>query len=354
MDGTRSLRGLSDEGLLSELGDVVGSENEQKAESLRYLEEVERRQLHLRLGYSSLFGFCVERFGMSEPSASKRIGAMRTARRFPVVREMIARGELHLAGLHVLKAHLTEENHRAVLAEATHKTVSEIERIVARIAPKPDVPARVRRIPQRRPRGAAACPEPTLFDRPAAPPPAPAAAPLPRKPFHPKPLSPRSYELRATLDEAAKRDLDALQGLLAHQIPTGDPGEIVKRSLAAYRAQLEKKKAALVESPRATSVAPSRNSRHIPAAIRRAVHERDGGRCSFVGEDGKRCDETRGIELAHVHRPYGKGGEHSVDNIHQRCRAHNRYEADVDYGPLFIRRKIDEARSVREAVAAYG
>jgi hypothetical protein len=108
----RSLRGLSDEGLLSGLGRSVGSENEQKAETRRYLEEVERRDLHLRLGYSSLFKFCIERYRMSEPSASKRIGAMRTARRFPIVREMIARGELHLAGLHVLKAHLTPENMR--------------------------------------------------------------------------------------------------------------------------------------------------------------------------------------------------------------------------------------------------
>jgi hypothetical protein len=127
----------------------------------------------------------------------------------------------------------------------------------------------------------------------------------------------------------------------------------VKRALAAYRAQLEKKRLALTDKPRPTSVAPSRGSRHVPAAIRRAVHERDGGRCSFVGEDGRRCNETRGVEFAHVDRPYGKGGEHSVDNVHERCRAHNRYEADCDYGPLFIRRKIEEARAVREAVAVY-
>lgn len=39
--------------------------------------------------------------------------------------------------------------------------------------------------------------------------------------------------------------------------------------------------------------ADSRPSRHIPRAIRRQVFERDGGRCTFVGEDGGR----RGIGI---------------------------------------------------------
>jgi hypothetical protein len=66
-----------------------------------------------------MFDFCVVRFHMSEPTAGKRIGAARTARRFPVLFDMVARGEIHLSGILRLAAHLTDENHRQVLAEAT-------------------------------------------------------------------------------------------------------------------------------------------------------------------------------------------------------------------------------------------
>jgi 5-methylcytosine-specific restriction endonuclease McrA len=38
----------------------------------------------------------------------------------------------------------------------------------------------------------------------------------------------------------------------------------------------------------------------IPDPIKRAVFERDGGRCAFIGEDGSRCPETGGLEFDHI------------------------------------------------------
>ena len=78
-------------------------------------------------GFSSMFAFSVERYGMSESTASKRIGACRLGRRFPGVFEGVAEGALHLSGLSVLAAHLTEENHRAVLVRARGMTRRQIE-----------------------------------------------------------------------------------------------------------------------------------------------------------------------------------------------------------------------------------
>src|SRR6188508_1694587 len=86
---------------------------------------------------------------MSESTAGKRIGAARTARRFPVLFAMVAHGELHLSGIHRLKTHLTRENHEQVLAAAKHKTIRQIEELVARLAPQPDVPSTLRALPTR-------------------------------------------------------------------------------------------------------------------------------------------------------------------------------------------------------------
>src|SRR6188508_3871535 len=97
---------MSDEGVLDRVAVLVRRSNEITAELLAYLAEVEKRGLHLREATGSLFAFCVERLHMSESWAGKRITAARTARRFPLILGMIARGEIHLTGVCVLAPHL--------------------------------------------------------------------------------------------------------------------------------------------------------------------------------------------------------------------------------------------------------
>ena len=73
----------------------------------------------------------------------------------------------------------------------------------------------------------------------------------------------------------------------------------------------------------------------MPAAVRRAVWARDGGQCAFIGANG-RCRETGFLEFHHV-VPYASGGATSVENLQLRCRAHNAYEAERDFGPWLVR-----------------
>ena len=54
---------------------------------------------------------------------------------------------------------------------------------------------------------------------------------------------------------------------------------------------------------------------------------RDGVRCSFVAEDGRRCEETGFLELDHV-VPVARGGEATLENLRVLCRTHNQYEAE--------------------------
>jgi hypothetical protein len=86
-------------------------------------------------------------------------------------------------------------------------------------------------------------------------------------------------------------------------------------------------------------------SRHVPAATKRVVSQRDGGRCAFIGPNG-RCPATAFLEYHHV-VPFAAGGETSAKNLELRCRAHNRYEAEKYFGPL-------QVPLVREAPAVYG
>jgi 5-methylcytosine-specific restriction endonuclease McrA len=78
-------------------------------------------------------------------------------------------------------------------------------------------------------------------------------------------------------------------------------------------------------------------SRHIPQAVRDEVFERDGGRCSFIGSDGKRCGSRWDLEIDHI-IPYAKGGDNSADNLRLLCAAHNKLEAEQCYGKEFMER----------------
>ena len=358
MTNTTSLDALTDQALLGQFGELVRQDHEGNAQLLRHIDAIDRRQIWAKQGHSSMFDWLVVRHHMSESTAGKRIGAARTARRFPILFSMVARGEIHLSGIHRLKAHLTPENHEHVLAAAKHNTIRQIEALVARIAPQPDVPSTLRALP-RQPEAASAM----SLQLSPAPAPAPAGRPLPKRAPDPAPLSPGRYKLVVTLGETAKGKLDQLQDLLAHQIPNSDPAAIIERALDALLTEVHKQKIGIMEKPRAPkakhkSTTTTRRKRVRPAAgVRREVWRRDEGRCAFVGEDGHRCNATRGLEYAHIH-PWAKGGDDTATNLSLRCPAHNAFEADCDYGASFIaskrqRRRGERPLKVSEPIARY-
>jgi len=381
MSANHPLEKLTDQALLDQFSDLVQQSHHHTAALLRYIDVIDRRKLWAKYGHPSLFDFCVSRHHMSESTAAKRIGAARAARRFPVILEMVARGELHLSGIHRLKAHLTPENHVSVLGQARHKTIREIDGLIAHLAPKPDVPSTLRALPERR---AAAVPSPvfaapiaanpevgaespTVESAPASPAPPTATAPVePRasqvplgppaehRAPDPAPLSPGRYRLTVTLDENSHQRLKQLQDLLAHKIPNGDPAAIIERALKALLTEVKKRKVGITDRPRAAKPAPPPvQTRHVQAAVRREVWTGDDARCGFIGADGHRCNETRGLEFAHL-EPWAKGGDNSASNLALRCIAHNALEADRDYGAGFMARKRKQKPlKVREPLAMF-
>jgi hypothetical protein len=249
-------------------------------------------------------------------------------------------GSLTLTAVTLLAAHLTEANHRDVLNDARHKSKREVEHIVARLRPLPDVPPSVRKLPA--PAGvpeATQCPSPPLLEPRGQEPPQGVADFLssPPRPAVVAPLAPERYKVQFTVSRETHDKLRRVQDLLRHSIPNGDLAAIFDRALTVLVAELERAKIAATERPRA-SQPPVAASRHIPAAVRREVWKRDGGQCAFVGTEG-RCIERGFLEFHHVH-PYAVGGESTVENVELRCRAHNVHEAEQYFGsrlPLLAR-----------------
>ena len=245
---------------------------------------------------------------------------------------LLADGCVHLSAVRLLAPHLTQENHADVLREATHKSKREVEQIVARLQPRPDVVPLVRKLPPPRtspPMIQATSPGPQPITMAMT---AHALPPPPRAEI--APLAPGRYKVQFTVDRETFEKLRRVQDLLRHRVPNGDLATIFGRALTLLLEDLEKKKIAATPRPRA-SVAVCRHSRHVPAAVRRTVWKRDDGRCRFEGPNG-RCGETGFLEFHHL-VPYASGGPATADNLELRCAAHNRYEAELFFGPLLAR-----------------
>jgi hypothetical protein len=354
---------LSDHDLLDRLATLAVNERSASAELVAHLAALDARpSLYAARGYGSLFAYCTEALRLSEDAACTRIAVAKTCRRFPAILASLESGVLSLTSIRLLHQHLTTENCEAVLARASGRSRRQIEALVAELAPKPDVPSSVRKLPVRPstpPPSAAASREeskpalvPAVADESA-----PSSMPTPppvRRPIIEN-TSPERYRVQFTIGKEGHDRLRRLQALLRREIPDGDAGVIVERALALLLEKVESAKVGAAKSPRPTPPirpgtdrpAPSRNvGRHD----RRAVWSHDGARCAFVSRDGHRCTERAFLEFHHV-EPYALGGPTSAPNLSLRCRRHNQYEAELVFGP---RRSPESDRlgERREAVAS--
>jgi len=150
-----------------------------------------------------------------------------------------------------------------------------------------------------------------------------------------------------TLGADAYDDLQYGKALLSHALPSGDTAQVIGRALRELVRALEKQKFAAHTSRRANA-RQTKSRRHIPAAVKGAVFERDGGRCTFTGDDGHRCESRVRLEFDHQ-LPVARGGESTVDNVRLRCRAHNQHAAEQAFGAGFMDAKREAARREREA-----
>jgi hypothetical protein len=214
--------GLSDRDLLARLDALAGREREASAELVAHLAALDSRpSLYAAEGHSSLYSYCTQALRLSEDAACSRIEAARACRRFPVILDRLASGELTLTAVRVLGRHLTPENHQSVLARAARRSRSQIDVLVAELAPQPDVPTSVRKLPTLPVAAASSTP---LSGAPSVPPVAPppaAFAPVPRPIV--RPTAPERYRVQFTIGEQTHEKLRRLQTLLRREIPDGDP-----------------------------------------------------------------------------------------------------------------------------------
>jgi hypothetical protein len=230
---------------------------------------------------------------------------------------------------------------------------------------------------------------------------APAPARLERTTAHLD--APQRFKVQFTAGEEYVALVDEAKALLAHELPRADLAEIHLHALRTLVATLKKRKYATptrrnktktaadstntAESPHDAQAAPARHhdeppepysahapidhprqrdselppqrdantprhhDRYIPAAVRRAVFERDGNRCAYVDSRGERCRETSRLEFHH-REPFARGGPTTFENLSLYCTAHNALAAEQDFGRELATSKREEHSHFAERIVA--
>jgi hypothetical protein len=239
----------------------------------------------------------------------------------------------------LLRDHLTTENHAELLRDASHKTKTEIEELLAQRFPQANASSRLRK----------------------------------RSGFEPR--SEGRYLLQLDVSAALKHKLELARDLMSHANPSGDLAVVVERALDELNDRLQSRRFAQAKSvrahaserrdldpvparvhrparaaaymagspPRTTTLSTNTEGRraHARHDVRRAVVKRDGQRCAFVGEDGHRC-EARAFLQFHHQRAWALGGADTAENLSLMCRAHNRLLAERELGAERVARAIEE------------
>jgi hypothetical protein len=324
---------LSDGELLGRLPSLVGAEREATADVIEHLVEVERRRLYLEQACASLCTYCRDRLQYAEDRAFKRARVAQVALRFPRALDELRSGALHLTALLLLSSHLTEENADALFAEACGKSRRDLEAMLARRFPRPQVPPRVQALGATAAGGNASA----RADMASGPdtPELRSGAEQRASPFQLEPPE-ENYRLSFTASAGFFSKLERAQELASHSVPSGDVVQILERALDTFIEDELKRRfgAGKPHKQRALKA----GSRHVPRDIARQVYERDGFQCAFVDAGGRRCQERRFLTLEH-RQPFARGGPATVENLCVLCSAHNAYTARQAFGEEFIAEK---------------
>jgi 5-methylcytosine-specific restriction endonuclease McrA len=277
-----------------------------------------------------MFEFCTRTLSMSRGSAQRYTTAARLAVKFPQLVARVESGELHMATLVILRHHLTAENIDQLLELARGKPRYEVEELVAAVAPRPDVPSRMRKIATPR-----------------------TANSIDRAQNRMGPLGDERFHVQFTADRELRDDINHVRDLMRHSNPDGDLEKVFKFCVRAGLERLQSRRLGVSRTrpshPANRKRATLKSTRHIPRAVRRAVFERDGEQCTYRDKEGRRCPCTTFLELDHI-IPRAKGGEDTVENLRVRCHGHNGLHAEAVFGKDFIealirKRKIEGVRT---------
>jgi 5-methylcytosine-specific restriction endonuclease McrA len=163
----------------------------------------------------------------------------------------------------------------------------------------------------------------------------------------------KKFHYSFTVSEELNAKIQKCKALLSGKYPTGVDQETLLEALTEMfldRKDPERRSKCRGERKRQNKpkqTVQEECSRYIGPATRDAVYSRDGGQCTYVGSNGKRCESKWNLEIHHDETPFAMGGNHNISNLRLLCAPHNKLEAE-------LLQKYDERGAAKRYERVYG
>ncbi|HEX6791861.1 MAG TPA: HNH endonuclease signature motif containing protein [Candidatus Krumholzibacteria bacterium] len=350
-----TLCSLSDQEVIDRTQSLVAQERQLTLNVLLCLNELEARQLYLKLGYGSLFDYCTKALGYSSSAAWRRIQTARCVARFPALYDMLERNEANLSTVSQVSRIIDESNSEVLLSRIRGKSKNQVDSIVAEyLGPAPNAEStRVVMVRIANTDGSpTAVGDSDLFAAATEGPDHPWDASLACEkddycrsgstnisPANDEDRVEKRVMLRFSVAPEFMEKLERVRTIAWHRLPARASfeqifeyllDEFIERHDPVNKQERRQRKLKGAASVAEQPAVPGK--RYIPAAVRDEVFQRDGGKCTFVGTSGNRCGSTLAIQLDHI-VPVALGGTSTPANLRLLCAKHNRLEAQRLLGP---------------------
>ena len=272
------VRRATDEQLFAGVESLTLTEHACLAKVIVMLGEIDRRGIYREKAWPSLFEYCVAHLKYSEGQACRRIYAARAIHKFPELLQLFEERAITLTNLARVSRLLTPSNHLALAKEVGTNRKDEVERIIAKWFPQPDIKPMIRQLPAPLPPTSSVATSLPLPPPPATPmPPPPTVIPPPTTTSSGKikPLSPQRYGVQFTVDEETFRQLEHAKQLTKHRGDAGSLENLMKRAIELLHQELEKERLGKTNRPQTHGRRPMKDDGTIPRSTRREVFERD-------------------------------------------------------------------------------
>lgn len=294
-----NLRLVTNEVLVTKLRTLIQEEREISLKILELINEVERRRLHLELGFSSLFDWLTRELGYSAAAAMRRIDSARLLRKVPTIATQIESGKLNLTNLARVQSAIRAEEKRTGKQIEPEKLVNAIEGKSSREVEQ--------HLAQTFPDSA-------------------------YKADSARAITDSQIRLQVTLSTPQYSELERAREVASHSHFGAPMGEVIGMLATDYldRKDPLRKKGHID----ATSAPDTTGRRPLSINVRRLVFQRAEGRCEYKNpHTGKICGSRFQTQIDHI-KPVALGGTNAVENLRLLCRAHNAWTAEEIFGPF--------------------
>jgi hypothetical protein len=303
---------LSKNELLSSTKNAVKSELQAMSRVLEHLAEIERRQLHVEAGHSSLHAFMVHELGYSDGSACRRISAMRLCRSAPEIKQAIHSGEISLSNASLIQNVLKIAKKQGVELNTPISTLAEsVKNCSARKAERnllkffPDIITKL------------------WFERDSI-----------------RIKDANTAVITINVPAEFEEQLNELRAIHAHQLGNATIGELIQFAVEQTLRKTKKIVSEEVVAERQSTTSSKTvatptsefkkksKSRHISTKTKESVRKRDLNKCQFVSPlTGKKCESNFGLQFDHI-KPFSQDGPPTEENLELLCSVHNLWKSD--------------------------